>query len=279
MAVKRAKSGSGGAPRRPAKHAIKPGASRSAGARGRIAARRRLSNLPDLPGSWRARLAVLGLLAVATAAGYAFWLRDSPLVAVERVAVEGLASPDSEAIATALRRSAEGMTTLNLDSAELEASVEGFPSVRSIALDAHLPNGLTIEVEEAPPTMIARSGEQQVPVAADGELLYGATTEGLELPGVELTDLPDAGKLTDAALEQALVVGAAPEPLRPLIQSVGYSTGEGVQIGLAGGVELEFGASSDAAAKWAAAAAVLADGRLETLAYIDLRVPTRPAVG
>ena len=46
-----------------------------------------------------------------------------------------------------------------------------------------------------------------------------------------------------------------------------------------GGIPIRFGTSELAARKWAAAAAVLADPKTETLTYVDVRVPERPALG
>ena len=46
-----------------------------------------------------------------------------------------------------------------------------------------------------------------------------------------------------------------------------------------GGFRIEFGSSELPGRKWAAAAAVLADRGLHSLTYIDVRIPTRPAVG
>jgi hypothetical protein len=52
-----------------------------------------------------------------------------------------------------------------------------------------------------------------------------------------------------------------------------------VAVNLHGGIQLRFGTPAAARAKWAAAAAVLADKRVTTLSYIDVQVPKRPAVG
>ena len=46
-----------------------------------------------------------------------------------------------------------------------------------------------------------------------------------------------------------------------------------------GGIELRFGTRDRASQKWAAVTAILADQRLTSLSYIDVRVPNRPAVG
>ena len=48
---------------------------------------------------------------------------------------------------------------------------------------------------------------------------------------------------------------------------------------LTGGIDLRFGTESQARAKWAAAAAVLADPEVTSLGYVDLQVPSRPAIG
>ena len=67
---------------------------------------------------WRRRLIALGVLAALIVAGYWFWLRDSSLVAVEDVEVEG-ASTNAAEIQAALEPVAREMTTLNIDDQQL----------------------------------------------------------------------------------------------------------------------------------------------------------------
>jgi hypothetical protein len=50
-------------------------------------------------------------------------------------------------------------------------------------------------------------------------------------------------------------------------------------VTLRGGIPVYFGTSAEASEKWAAAAAVLADPKLDSLTYLDVRVPRRPAAG
>jgi hypothetical protein len=91
--------------------------------------------------------------------------------------------------------------------------------------------------------------------------------------------LPPAGRLSGEALDQALAIGAAPGPLRSQIAKTSVSPEFGVVIALQGGIELRFGTGRQAAAKWSAVAAILADPDLTSLSYVNVRVPGRPAVG
>jgi len=221
---------------------------------------------------------LIALVAVALAAGYFLWLRDSSLVAVTEVEVKGVGSGDREAIVAALTREAESMTTLNVDRERLEAAGERFPTIESLAVDAGIPSSLSITVTERSPALVASRAGEEVAVAADGTVLPG-TEANEDLPRVEVDKIPRAGRLTGEALPQALVAAHAPEPLRALIKSVRHSSRFGVEVRLRGGIALRFGAGSAARAKWAAATAVLADPGLESVSYVDVRVPRRPAVG
>src|SRR5919106_218815 len=108
--------------------------------------------------------------------------------------------------------------------------------------------------------------------------LRGAATAELDLPKLEAQAEPSATRLVDDALEQARVLGAAPDPMRPLVEQTNEDD-QGVGVVLTDGITLLFGDAGQADAKWAAAARVLADGELGGLSYIDLRAPERPAVG
>jgi hypothetical protein len=76
-----------------------------------------------------------------------------------------------------------------------------------------------------------------------------------------------------------VILGAAPEPLAELLGRSRFDEADGVAVTLRGGVEVRFGTANRAGPKWAAAAAVLADPALESVEYVDVRVPGRPAVG
>lgn len=219
------------------------------------------------------------VLVCGLAAGYFAWFRDSSLVAVEDVTVEGVTTPDGARIEAALTDAAKTMTTLHLNEEELAGAVEGFPTVVSVSATADFPHGVVVSVEERPPAVLLSTGKETVPVAGDGTLLRGLDVGDLPLPKVEVTELPASGHLEGGPLMQATVVGAAPAPLRPLISAVSVEDETGVQVTLKGGIPVRFGTAERAEAKWAAASAVLADPKLKTLTYVDVRVPERPAAG
>jgi cell division protein FtsQ len=222
-------------------------------------------------------IAAAAVLAALTA-GYFLWLRDSSLVAVDDVTVEGVSGGERKRITAALTRAGEEMTTLNVDLDRLEAAVARFPTVESVRASASFPRGLEIEVIERPPALVARAGGTEVAVAADGTVLAGIDADE-SLPRVDVDRLPRSGRLRGEALAQARVAGAVPEPLRPFLRRVDRSREYGVEARMRGGIRLRFGTGANVGAKWAAAAAVLADPKLEAVSYVDVRVPERPAVG
>ncbi len=218
-------------------------------------------------------------MAGALAVAYFAWFRHSSLVAVREVKVEGVHSGDREKITAALTKAAEGMTTLDVDPSKLASAVSRFPAVASVTADASFPHGLTVHVFERRPVLLASDGNRQVAVAADGSLLPGLNTDAMKLPTLHFDQLPQAGPLGGQGLAAVRVVAAAPGPLRQLIESAASGSDYGIVVTLRGGIDLRFGAASAARAKWAAVAAVLADPKVTSLDYVDVQVPSRPAIG
>ena len=228
---------------------------------------------------WGGRLLVALGFVVLLAGAFQFWFRDSSLVALEEIAVVGMEGPEESAVGEALRETASGMTTLNVDQDALNAAVASFPTVVGVSVDTDFPHGATIEVSERPPVLIAKADGRTLPVAGDGTILAGVETGDSKLPKVAVAELPARGRLQDDALELAKVVGAAPVPLRELVRDVSIGEDEGVQVTLEGDIPVYFGGSDHADEKWTAAAAVLAQPKLDQLTYLDVRVPERPAIG
>jgi cell division protein FtsQ len=233
----------------------------------------------SVPAAWRLWLLAAAIVAGGLAIAYFAWFRHSSLVAVRDVKVEGVQSPDREQVTAALTRAAQGMTTLDVDASKLASAVSGFPAVASVTADASFPHGLTVRVTERRPVLVASDGDRKVAVAADGSLLPALNTDGTNLPALRVDQLPDGGRLDGQALDDARVVGAAPGPLRPLIDGVATTEDHGIVATLRAGIDLRFGTAGKAPAKWAAAAAVLADPKVSSLEYLDIQVPSRPAIG
>lgn len=139
----------------------------------------------------------------------------------------------------------------------------------------------TVEARVRLPSAVATigTGSAAIAVGAEGQVLaWLPLAEDAPLPYLPLSTSPQSGRLAGPALQQARVLGAAPAALRPYIERSYYGE-SGVDVELRSGIELRFGEASQAALKWKAAAAVLADPSIEALDYVDLHAPRRPAVG
>ncbi|HYM46301.1 MAG TPA: cell division protein FtsQ/DivIB [Solirubrobacteraceae bacterium] len=242
-------------------------------------------------GVWARRRLRAALVAVLAAIpvlwGGWLWLRHSSLVAVEHVRVSGLASTpgsDGGAIEAALAGAARGMSTLDVKTAALRAAVAPFPIVRSVRARASFPHELRIEVIEQPPVAALLAGGARAAVAADGVVL-GASPLSSSLPivsagGASAGVLPPVGRsVRSGSLLQALtVLGAVPAPLAKLVTRA-YSGPKGLTVVLRGGLLVYFGDADRPHAKWASLARVLADPSSAGAAYVDVRLPERPAAG
>ena len=139
----------------------------------------------------------------------------------------------------------------------------------------------TVEAHVTVPSATATigSGEDAIAVGPRGQILaWLPLAEEVQLPALPLSEPPRSGRLAGPVLQQARVLGAAPAGLRPYIESSYYGE-TGVDVNLRSGIELRFGEASQAATKWKAAAAVLADPSITALDYVDLRAPGKAAVG
>ena len=228
----------------------------------------------------RRRLLVAAIVAALLAALYAFWLRDSSLVAVEEVKVTGLSGRDSDRVRVALASTAETMTTLHLDERRLREAAAAFPVVARIEVAPDFPNGMTIHVVEHRPAAIAVDGGRKQPVAGDGSVLAGMPVEG-DLPTIDLSvAMPQRRLGPGAARDAAQVAGMAPPVIARRVDTLSREgEARGVVAELEDGTELLFGTPEQLAAKWAAAIRVLADDEAEGASYIDVRIPERPVAG
>ena len=235
----------------------------------------RLSLTPRM----RRRLVLAALVAFVVAALYYLWLRDSSLVAVNRVEVTGLTTKDGPRIEAMLESVAEDMTTLHVRIDELEEAARQFPVIGSIEVEADFPHGLKIAIEERSAAALVSVDGVPLPVAADGTVLRGLRPpEGLPLLRMEKPAME--GHVTDPqTLRALLVAGAAPQGFPQRIDHVSEGAEQGIVIELEDGPEVIFGDADFAVEKWTAAVRVLADPEAAGAAYIDVRLPERPVAG
>ena len=250
----------------------------------------RLRRLSPAAGRSRARgtsgrprrrlFALVALVVIAAIAGGGYlWLRDSPLVAVERVTVTGLSGPDAAQIRASLTAAARGMTTLDVRTGTLRAAVSPYPVVAGIEVSAQFPHGLRIRVSERLPIAQVLIGGRLVPVAADGTLLHDeASSSGL--PTLTLAAEPGGARLQDAgALGGLSVLAAAPAGVPARVLSVSSDYWHGIVVHLRQGPVIYFGRPDRPVAKWQAALAVLAAASTAGADYIDVTDPGRAAAG
>jgi cell division protein FtsQ len=228
---------------------------------------------------WRRRLLALGIVVAALAAGYMFWLRDSSLVQVRNVTVTGLDTPDAARVEAKLTAAARRMTTLHVDPNALRQAVADEPLVQSLTVHADFPHKLTIEIVENRPVAKLVAGGREVAVAPDGTVLEGAEVSG-SLPSVRVGFLPGKGRMANGQARQLVAVaGAAPPRLLARVSSLSFQNGRGAVAQLERGPAIYFGHTSQLAAKWTAAAGVLAQGESQGATFIDVRMPMRPVAG
>jgi cell division protein FtsQ len=220
--------------------------------------------------------AAVTALAALLAGGW-LWVRDSSLARVKDVTVTGATTSDAARVRSALERAARDMTTLHVREQALHDAVAPYPSVAGLRVHTDFPHAMDIEVLEHRPVAAIEVDGRQTPISADGLVLNGVRVDGT-LPAIRRTRLP-ARRVDDDRTRAALAIAAAaPEPLLERSERLSYGP-NGLTIDLRNGPPLVFGTSEDVAAKWAAAARVLAEPSAAGATYLDLRVPGRVAAG
>jgi cell division protein FtsQ len=239
----------------------------------RAAAMPRVRSVPRLP-----RWAVWALALAALLIAGLLWARDSSLVAVRHVEVVGLSGPETARVTRQLESAARDMTTLHVRGDQLRSVVAPYPVVKDLRVSTDFPHGLKITVVENTPVAAVSVDGAKTPVAGDGKLLRGADQRAL--PTVPLSVSPGGDHVADKAARGAIAaLAAAPSALRARVLHATTTKAEGLTLTLRSGPELRFGGADRLAAKWAAAAAVLASEDSRGATYLDLRYPERPAAG
>jgi cell division protein FtsQ len=229
--------------------------------------------------SVRARRLVIAVVAtVAILAGGWLWVRDSSLVAINRVTVTGVYGPDAGQIRTVLGAAARNMTTLDVRVSQLRNAVAPYPVVKDIHVSTQFPHGMRIQVAELLPVGAVLADGRSIAASPDGTLLPDASTSSL--PTIPLQSLPGGSRVTERpALNALTLLANAPTRLEARISQVSTTSAHGLVVQLRNGPSLYFGDLSDVDAKWIAATEVLADPGSAGATYVDVSEPSRPAAG
>ncbi len=225
-------------------------------------------------------LAAMLILGISLFALYWLVLRDLAVVEIRDLEIRGLdtTTVEGKQVSDAIELAAGEMTTLHIKQGLLDQEVSRFPRVESATIAADFPNRAVVTVRQREDGSIFGEDEEALLIASDGTVL-GSPGDRIDLlPSISDGDPPKGGRLEGIALDQAIVLGAAPTELKTYIDR-SDKTGNGVEVTLSNGLVLLFGDPVKASQKWAAAAAVIADPELSDAGYVDLTVPMRPAVG
>lgn len=228
--------------------------------------------------SLRVRVAIAAVAVLALLGGAWLWVRDSSLVAVQKVAISGVYGPESGQIRQALTLAARNMTTLDVRVGQLRTAVGPYPVVKDLRVSTQFPHGLRIRVIERLPVGAIVAGGHAVAVTGDGTLLHDVAAGSL--PQVPVRLLPGGSVLTDRPTLDALaLLSVTPTRMLSRIAQVTETSAHGLVAQLRPGPSLYFGDASDLDAKWIAATEVLADPSSAGAIYVDVSDPSRPVAG
>ena len=246
--------------------------------RARVPVRRSVPHRLPRP-SQLAVLVALGLV-IAAALAYAA-ARETPLFAAREIVVTG-GSASAEREVRSRLASLGGVSLAALDPAELEAELEGLPTIQDASVDRAFPHTVSVAIAEERPLAVLQDGERAVLVSVRGRAIRDVSARSLpRLPRIAIDGLSDldpgevvVGRDVTRAL-QALAHVPRRFPVR--VVSAG-ATEEGIVLSLEGEVELRLGDAGALGEKVAAAGAVLRSLPAEeraTLTYVDATLPNR----
>src|SRR6476469_3910356 len=172
--------------------------------------------LPPLPRPPARTLAAFAGVLVVITGGF-LWLRDSSLVSVRKVTVTGVSGADAPRVRAALEQAARSMTTLHVRDGQLKTAVQPFPAVIGVTASSDFPHGIHIPVHEHVAVGVVAGAGSRLPVAADGTVLRGSTSQGLPL--ISTKSPPATERVTDPRTKALLqLLAAAPASMRAQAQ-------------------------------------------------------------
>jgi cell division protein FtsQ len=237
----------------------------------------------------RRRLALLCLAVVVVLAPGGYWvLANSSAFAVSGVSVSGGGAILSAEVRQAAVHAVGGRSLLQVDAGAIERAVESLPYVRSATVDRAFPHTLSIEITTYRPVAAVRSGKSAYLVSGDGRVLDTEVSAKSRLPVIRVARglvLTPGAHVPAGGIAAALgVLGAVPHAF---VHRVGHIhklvTGDAGIVAVIGrGLQVRIGSSAQLDLKLRVAVRVLRAMQTTTrsaLAYVDVTVPARPALG
>ena len=220
------------------------------------------------------------LIAVVALAGWAAFL--SPFLKVQRVTVSGGRHTTAQQVARAAGLdSADNL--LLVSTASVAAEAARLPWVKTVDVERKLPGTVKVIVTERKPVMVLSAEGRQWLVDSEGRVL-DSNTKDRRLPviaGSPVGDVEPGTTLRGQEVAGALAVfGSLPPSLKQRLDAIVAPTAERLTLALRDGTQVRYGAAQELSSKNEVLQVLLR--RLgkqgSAVAYIDVRVPTNPAV-
>jgi cell division protein FtsQ len=223
------------------------------------------------------KIAIAALLIVAPWAAFA-----SPLLRVRAVEVVGARHTDPDEVVDAAQLT-DGDNLLLLSADEVVARVGALPWVKSVEVDRMLPGTVRIRIAERRPALVLSLGAARWMVDDGGRVLEPGIAESPlpTLAGVQVgTVSPGVELRTEEATGALRVWRSLPATLARDVEAIFAPTVERITLALSDGTQVRYGAPEEMANKNEVLTKLRARlAREENFAtYIDVRVPSRPAV-
>lgn len=202
---------------------------------------------------------------------------------VRQIAVEGTSAVSDLTIRQRIDPLLVDQTIYTVDTDQMRREVGKLPFVRSVSVDRHFPDGLSIRIEEYSPLAFAYAGNGGFLVARDGRVLAPARV-------ADWSDRVPVVRIDEQHLKIGESVGTAPalRILRtvPATFPGSFSRIDVGQFGYVGqlvdGPEIRFGRDDDLTHKFEVVARLLGMfgvGGKQAITYIDVSVTARPVIG
>lgn len=209
-----------------------------------------------------------------------FW---SPLLHVRSFKVVGAERTEQAAVIDALALADEGKNLLLISPGELTSRLEELPWVARATVERVLPGTVKVRIVEREPAFILAIDAARWTIDSEGMVLAeGKAERGLPvLTGVEVGHVEPGDVLKTPEAEDALeAYSALPRGVRKRVASILAPTSELISFRLTEGPEIRYGAARQMNAKATVLRALLKRLKKEGRApsYVDVRVPTSPAV-